>query len=173
MLKSLQRWFHFYFLRKELLTHAVSRKLISLANSNEIGILFDASDPDKVSVINNFAESLKKEKKKIVLLGFYNVPKKAINFNFSYFNKKDLNFFQIPKNELVKEFMERKLDILINAYTAENLPLEYISALSHASFRMGSFNKEKTYAYDFMVDMKNENDLKFLLDQYRHYLQMM
>ncbi|MFI5134479.1 MAG: hypothetical protein ACHQD9_01380 [Chitinophagales bacterium] len=45
--------------------------------------------------------------------------------------------------------------------------------MSQASFRMGIYDKDKTYAYDFMVDMKGEDDLRLLLNQYRHYLQML
>lgn len=173
MLRQLQRWFHYYFLKQVLRQHVAPRKTINLADSSEIGILFDATDPDKVSLINQFADSLKKEKKHVVLLGYYDQPKRAINFNFSYFNRKNLNWHLQPKGDIVDEFLNRKFDILINAYTAENLPLEYVSAMSQAAFRMGAYNKDKTYAYDFMVDMKGENDLRWLLNQYRHYLQML
>lgn len=62
MLRQLQRWFHYYFLKQVLRQHVAPRKTINLADSNEIGILFDATDPDKVSLINQFADSLKKEK---------------------------------------------------------------------------------------------------------------
>lgn len=173
MIKQIQRWLHFYFLRKVARQHLAPRKTINLTDSNEIGILFDASDPDQVSMINLFADSLKKERKHVVLLGYYDQPKRAINFNFSYFNRKNLNWHLKPGGDVVDEFLNRKFDILINAYSKENLPLEYISAMSQASFRMGAYNKEKTYAYDFMVDMKDENDLRWLLSQYRHYLQML
>jgi hypothetical protein len=172
MFKQLQRWFYFYFLKRELKSVHALRKTMSLANASEIGILFDASDPDQVSLINQFADSLNKEKKKTVLLGYYDQPKKAINFNFSYFNRKNLNWHLEPRGDVVNEFISKKFDILINAYTAENLALEYVSALSKASFRMGAYDRQKTYAYDFMLDMKGDRDLRALLAQYRHYLQM-
>lgn len=173
MLKQFRRWLHLYFLKKELKAHHVERKATSLDKANEIGILFDASDPDKVAAINHFADGLKRDKKRIVMLGFYNTPKNAINFNFSYFNQKNLNWILEPHGNTVEEFIAKKFDILINAYFSENLPLEYVSALSQASFRIGSFTKEKTYAYDFMVDMKDERDLQLLMKQYRHYLEML
>jgi hypothetical protein len=173
MLKQVQRWLYFYFLRRELKRHRVERKATSLIKAGEIGILFDASDPDKISIINNFADSLKRDRKKIVMLGFYNQPRNAINFNFSYFNTKNLNWYHGPRGAVVDEFILRKFDILIGAFVGENLPLEYVSALSHASFRIGSFVKEKTYAYDFMVDMKGKEDLQLLMNQYRHYLEML
>lgn len=173
MLKQIQRWMHIYFLKKELKFHHPVRKTVGLRDASEIGILFDASEPDTVSVINTFADALKRERKKVVLLGFYNVSKSAINFNFSYFNKKNLNWHLEPQGSLVEEFIQRKFDILINAYVGENLPLEYVSSMSEASFRIGSFEKEKIYAYDFMINMKGEENLQTLMNQYRHYLQML
>ena len=173
MLKQFQRWIHLYFLKKELQTHHVERKTKSLNEAGDIGILFDASDPDKIALVNSFSDGLKRDKKKIVLLGFYDAPKNAINFNFSYFNKKNLNWYLEPQGAVVKEFISRRFDILINAYVGENLPLEYVSALSQASFRIGTFDKEKTYAYDLMVDLKGERDLRVLMTQYKHYLEML
>jgi len=173
MLKKVQRWFYFYFLKKGMQVRRVPPKSTNLNEANEIGILFDATDPDKVSLINQFADSLKREKKKTILLAFYDQPKRAINFNFSYFNRKDLNWHLAPHGVVVDEFIQRKFDILINAFTKENLPLEFVSAMSQAAFRMGAYDKNKTYAYDFMVDIKGEDDLRLLLNQYKHYLQML
>src|SRR5215813_12751900 len=130
MFRQFQRWFHFYFLRHGIKQHHAPRKSVNLGDASEIGILFDASDPDKVSLINQFADALKREKKKTILLGYYDQPKRAINFNFSYFNRKDLNWHLKPKGRAVDEFIQRKFDILINAYTKENLPLEFVSTMS-------------------------------------------
>ena len=137
--------------------------------ATDIGIIFDASDVEKTAIINQFADSLRAGKRKIHLFGYYNIPKPAINFNFPYFNKKNLNWYLEPQGVLVEEFIQRKFDILINACTEEILPLEYIAALSQASFRVGLYNPSKLFCYDFMVDFKEKN-LKGLVEQFRHYL---
>src|SRR5438045_5984489 len=129
MLKQFQRWLHFYFLNRQLRSRRTERGTMKLADAADIGILFDASDPDKVSLVNNFADSLKKQKKRIVMLGYYDTPKRAINFNFSYFNRKDINWFLEPRGDTVKDFISKKFDVLINAYLDESLTLEYVSAL--------------------------------------------
>ncbi|MCS6916066.1 MAG: hypothetical protein RMK52_00020 [Chitinophagales bacterium] len=173
MWRSIQRWIHFHFLHRQLRQRHVERCTVRLADAQDIGILFDASDPERVAAVSQFADHLRKEQKKTTLLGFYNQSKQAINFNFAYFNRKNLNWYLAPTGILVKEFMERPFDILINAYLPENLPLEYVSALSQARFRIGAYGKNKTYAYDFMVDMKEDPNLTVLLQQYRHYLEML
>ena len=92
--------------------------------AKEIGIKFDATDTDQTAVVNQFADSLRGTKKKISMFGFYNFPRPAINFNFPYFNQKSLNWYLEPNGILVKEFIEKKFDILINVSVSENLPLE-------------------------------------------------
>src|SRR4030095_2079229 len=92
LLNRLRRLIHFYFLRKELKFHQVPRKVINLYDAREIGILFDASDTDRIAIVNTFAEALKKDRKKTTLLGFYNFPKQVINLNFPYFNQKNINW---------------------------------------------------------------------------------
>lgn len=172
LLMNLRRKAHFYFLRKELKFHEVPRKVVNLSHAREIGILFDASDTDRTAIVNSFADALRKERKKVVLLGFYDFPKPAINFNFPYFNRKSVNWHFEPNGALVEEFIARKFDILINAYIDESLPLEYVSAFSQASFRVGHYDKQKTYAYDFMIDMKGDRDLRKLTEQVRYYIEM-
>ncbi len=169
MIANIKKRFHYYFLKKELKFHRVDRKAININNANDIAIIFDASDVEKTAIINQFADSLRAMKKKIHLFGYYNIPKPAINFNFPYFNKKNLNWYLEPNGVLVDEFIDRKFDILINACIDEILPLEYIAALSQASYRVGLYNPSKLFCYDMMIDMKEKN-LKKLVDQVKHYL---
>ncbi len=160
-------------MHRKLSQRHVVRKAVNLEKAQDIGILFDASDPERVALISQFAESLKRENKRTVLLGYYDQAKQAINFNFGYFNRKNLNWHLEPTGDAVVEFMDRPFDILINVYTNENLPLEYVSAMSRASFRIGPYARNKTHAYDFMVDLKGEDNLPMLITQFRHYLQML
>lgn len=164
---------HLYLLKKELHEHKIDRKVVNLEEAKDIGILFDATNTDNSKVINTFADALREQKKRPHLLGFYNFPKGAINFNFPYFNKKDLNWYSKPGGDVVNNFIERKFDILINAYMDEILPLEYISALSHANYRVGHYDKKKTYCYDLMIDMRGNDDLKSLMQQIKHYLHIL
>lgn len=172
MLKKIRKLIHFYLLRKELKFHQVERKVVNLRDAREIGLIFDASDTDVASQVNLFAESLRKERKKIFMLGYYNFPKPAINLHFPYFNRKNVTWYYEPNGLLVEEFIARKFDILISAHIEENLPLEYISTMSQSTFRVGQYDKSKTYAYDFMIDLKGEKDLRKLMDQVKYYIEM-
>jgi len=170
---TIKKYFHHRFLIDKLKQIQVSRKSVNLNEAKEIGILFDATDTDQKQLVENLAKQLKDQNKKTVLLGFYNFPKPAINFSFDYFNKKNLNWRLAPVGHTVESFIQRKFDILINLSVKEILPLEYISALSQANFRVGPYEKNKTYCYDLMIDTGEEKDLKNLIEQVKHYLHLM
>ncbi len=172
MIKSFLRYIHLYLLKKQLRFHHAVRKVSGLENAREIGILFDASDTDQTAIVNTFADSLRKQRKKLMMLGFYNFSKPALNLNFPYFNKKNLNWYREPQGLLVDDFMSRKFDILINAYIEENLPLEFISSMSQAGFRIGHYHPEKIYAYDMMIDLKGDKNLGKLTEEIKRYLSM-
>ncbi|TSA49937.1 MAG: hypothetical protein D4R43_03060 [Sphingobacteriales bacterium] len=74
---------------------------------------------------------------------------------------------------LVDEFIDRKFDILINVSIKENLPLEYIAALSQASYRVGLYDPNKLYCNDLMIDLKGNKTLQKYIDQVKHYLHIL
>lgn len=118
------------------------RKTPDIKKVEKIGILFDCSKPEYVVTINRFAKSLKQMDKKVELLGFFD-SNKEFEFGFPYFNKKKLNWYLKPSGFQVEHFTHKEFDILINAYLHDSLPLEYISSMSQAKFRIGRYQEEK------------------------------
>jgi hypothetical protein len=172
MIKNIKNLFHRYFLKKELKFHSIDRNVINLDTAKEIGIIFYAKTPDDTNVINHFASYLKEQKKKVNILAFYNSKKTAINFNFPYFNKKDINWHFEPVSQNVNEFIQKKFDILINLVVGDCPPLEYVSALSNAHFRVGKYENNKMYCADMLIDIKGNSDINYLVEQVKRYLLM-
>jgi len=170
MLQLLRSRVHKYMLQKELRFHKPDRQITNITEARDIGILVDATDTDRTALANQLADSLRTQFRKVHILGFYNFPKPALNLNFPHFHKKNLNWFLEPQGHLVDEFMERKFDVLINAYTGENLPLEYISALSNAKYRIGLYDPTKMYLGDVLLDTPDPSDLRRFVDQVKHYI---
>ncbi len=168
----LRRYFYHYFLRKELQHHVPERHSVKFEEAREIGLLFDATDVNQNSVITDFAAQLKALGKKVVMLAYFDSPKPALHFDFQYFNRKNLNWHLQPETQEVKTFLERRFDILINVFSGEVLPLEYIAMLSQACFRIGIYQPGKTQLNDLMVDVKGHTDLSHQLEQIRHYLKL-
>jgi len=172
MIQKIKSLFHSYFLKKELKFHQSNRNIINLNAAKEIGIIFYAKTPDDTNVINQFAAYLKEQKKKVNILAFYNSKKTALNFNFPYFNKKDINWHFEPISPNVTDFIQKKFDILINLVISDCPPLEYVSALSNAQFRVGMYETNKIHSADMMIDLNGKNDIAYLVEQVKMYLQM-
>jgi hypothetical protein len=172
MIQKIKSLFHRYFLMKELKFHSTDRNIINLQSAKEIGIIFYIKTPDDTNIINQFAIYLKEQKKKVNILAFYNSKKTAINFNFPYFNRKDINWHFEPVSQNVTDFIQKKFDILINLVVGDCPPLEYVSAFSNASFRVGMYENKKLHCADLMIDLQGKSDLSYLIEQVKTYLLM-
>jgi hypothetical protein len=170
MFEGIKKRVHTYILNKELMHHKPERSVTNIADAKEVGVLLDASDTDKTAVVLQFADSIRTQYRKVTMLGYYNFPKAAMNLSFPHFYNKNLNWYLQPQGYMVDDFIEKKFDVLVNAYTDENLPLEYISALSNAKYRIGLYNPAKTYLSDVLIDLKGDHNLGALTEQLKNYI---
>lgn len=163
-----------YFYNSTLNKHAkflsnYGRKVINLTNAKSIGLLYNASNSDNVVAVTKFVELLKNNELEITSLAYLNENIKEDN-RINYFNKTNINWYEIPFGEKIDNFQKRKFDILICATTQECLPLEYLSATSKASYRVGFYQKDKTEIYDFMINVNQQTDLNYFFKQVYNYL---
>ena len=77
-----------------------------------------------------------------------------------------------PNNPIVNNFINRKFDILICLNLERSIPLQYVSSLAHASFKIGRFDKSDYTIYDFMIKTEGQTSLKQMIDQVNHYLNL-
>ena len=164
--------FHHKYLKKELPAQPIKRSSVFLENAKTVGILFDATLLEERSVALAFIERLKKEGKKVKLLGFFNEKLKSTDFAFTHFDKNQLDWIYRPKNEDAKSFANQSFDLMINLSKKTILPLDYIAALSKAKFRVGPFT-ENIFCYDLMIDHNEEKGLTAFLKEVLHYLKKM
>ena len=59
-------------------------------------------------------EKMKRQNKKVKLLGFFNEKLKSSDFPFQHFDKKQLDWALRPKSEEVDGFCKEPFDLLIN-----------------------------------------------------------
>ncbi|RMG80120.1 MAG: hypothetical protein D6714_15240, partial [Bacteroidetes bacterium] len=163
-LNKLKLHAHNYFLQKELSKHRVNHQSVDFENAETIGLLFDATQLSERETILRFAEKLKKQGKKVTLLGFVDDKVGHDGFPFSYFDKSQLDWALRPKSEAVRRFIETPFDILLNLCPAALPGLDYIAALSHAKFRVGPAT-EKIFCYELMVETAPSNNLQSFIDQ--------
>jgi hypothetical protein len=165
-----------YRFQKELKGVKREHKFINFKDAKSIGIIFDGSNDSEHPTIFQYIKSIQKEKKNVSVLGYLNrkdSPQSTIKkMGFDYFTRKDVNWYMVPNNQLVKKFLNEQFDILININSENCFPIQYISGLSKAKLRVGRYNEESAICYDFMINMKGSPNLRNYFEQVDHYLNL-
>jgi hypothetical protein len=165
-----------FFLRK--LANEKKRKPIAVGidQAKSIGIIFDASEKENLEIIKKYVSSLKEEKKKVQVLGYYNLKELPFELNskldYDYFSKKDVNWHLKPNNAVITNFANEPFDILLNLTTDIVLPIQYVFVMSKANFKIGRASAKHLPFYDLSIEAKEESGLKQLIDIFTKYLKM-
>ena len=164
-----------FVLKKKLKHLRRIKKVHNLKTAKRIGIVFNATKQDDYRHVSGFVKDIHDRGIEVKVLGFVNnkdVPNEYLfKKNFSYFLKKSLNWYRKPVNSVVEKFLKEKFDILIDFSLDNDYLFNYIITLSLSRFKVGKF-KEPNSHYDFMIKIKKEKDLKYFVEQARHYLEV-
>ncbi len=163
---------------KELKKVRFKREVVGFENANKIGLLYDATDEKDYEVVKSYVKTVRSTlKKDILAMGYVDKknlpPAQFAQYGLDFFTRKDLNFKMIPINPIVQNFINEKFDILINLNSGKCFPLRYISAMSHARFRVGRYLRTATDSYDMMVQIKGEPAIKVVIDEIEHFLKQL
>lgn len=168
---------HIHF-TKELKKIKVKREVVSFDEAGKIGLLYDATDEKDYEMVKTYVKNIRANFKKDILAMGY-VDKKELpqsqfaQYGLDFFTKRDINFKMVPTNPIVQNFINEKFDILINLNSGKCFPLRYISALSHARFRVGRYLRNATDSYDMMVQIKGEPTIKTVIEEIEHFLKLL
>ena len=153
-----------------------NKKLINLKDAESIGIIYKLHDAENYEEIRQFVKKLKAENKNVKTLGYINAkntPQYWLpSVGFDYITKKSLDFFYIPKTNSAKKFTNEEFDILINLTVEDCLPIDYITGVSIAHFKVG-INESRSGIFDFMINTKNGLKHKDYIDQAYYYLNLL
>lgn len=142
---------------------------------NHFGLLVDAAQSDHRATAMQFAEELRKAGSQVKILGFYEgKPDQQQAMPFDIFSTADLSSMSgVPKSEKVNTFIEQPFDVLINLSIHHNhRPLEFISAASHAVFRIGPwYHHVQQSPYDLCIDTGATATLKEWISELMHTLE--
>lgn len=165
-------------IRQSVFKHFVDRKInrsvkhhpVSLSAAKKIGILFSADHETESRMVEEYAEDLRQQGKEVQLLAYLDKRNSDKNYLFPYITGKDITWFGKPKGGTTGFFIKYPFDVLINFCDKEVLPLEYISALSHASFRIGFNEKNILEPYDCILLTDHDRTTKELIAHIHKYL---
>ena len=163
-----------YFFRRDVSNVKRNRFVMNLADAKTIGIIYDASEEDKYSVVSDFVRYFQDNQKIVKALGFVNynrLPHYCFpKLSYDYFTRRDLNWYFKPNSARVKDFMNEEFDIVIDLCMHDCFPLNYVSALSKAKFKVGRYGEKHSEIYDFMLNMSAGITMQDYMKEAIHYL---
>ena len=170
VLEPLRKRAYGYFVRKKLGQFSAPRRTISYPDARSIGVLFDASRPDDVILVDRFVERLSKDGKKVSALGFFPQKAEAVR-HFDWFDRQGISWWGQPTDKTAQRFQDNPFDILVNAWLESSRPLEYLSTFSKARWRIAPHHEDCPQIAEFSVMMREgKSDLETYLSQVDHFL---
>lgn len=171
-LHHIRLWIHYFFLRKKLNKLNVRHSFVNYSRVKTMLILADASKADDAAYLKTCVKQFENNGIKVEALVYIKNIRKSPAVMYDYITGKDINFFLMPKKERIEKYIAKRYDLVLNLYYEDCVPLEYISALSAAQFRIGRYKEDRTFCYDFMLDTGKEKNLPHMVQQFNHYLKM-
>ena len=139
--------------------------------AKKIGIIWAADGTCSTEQIINLRKELEDKGITVSVLAFCPLKETAELFikNFEFFTPKETGFFRLPKLEAIRSFLNEKYDILLDLSIIEQLPVQYIVALSNASMKVG-WSRSKYNYYDLIIDISKQPECSFLIRHIKLYL---
>ena len=149
----------------------------NLDSAKTLGIVFEYKDEDEFKIIEEFIAQIKAKKidvKALVLLPYVKlleyIPQKL---SIDFITPNDLDSMFYPTGHRVHEFIATPFDILIDLNTNKIFSLEYVTAMSKASYKLGVYDESKQHVYDLMLKMPSDEKLSTIIEQSIRYLDML
>lgn len=150
------------------------RHVINLRDAKTVGILYDATEEHEYQMICDFVRNLQNDGKTVKALGYINyniIPHYCIpKLSFDYFLKKEVNIWYVPSNKFIDNFINSDYDILIDLTIKNFFPIQYISGLSKARFKVGRDGEDHVDYYDFMFRLSENTTLPEYMKEIVNYL---
>ena len=152
------------------------RQVVSFEQARKIGMLYDATLEGDYESVKNYVKTIRADHKEVVALGYVDGKDLSRNqfaqLGLDFFTRKDLNWNMIPHSLEVRNFINEPFDIHTNLNDSNCFPLNYISAMSKARFRIGRYSKTNLHHFDFLIEAGNSTSLQQFIKEADKYLRV-
>lgn len=174
ILVKFRKYVGLYSLKRKLRLLNRKRSIHNFDTAKKAGLIFTCASEDDFESIKNFKKYLEEKNIKTSALGFINdkqIPDHLLlRTGFNFFSLKNLDWYFRPKSQFINDFTNEKFDILIDLSLKYYFPVHYIVTLSPAEYKIGRYCN--TEDYDLMIETGKNKHIPFLLDQIKHYVNM-
>ncbi len=143
----------------------------------KIGIVWDASRTDDFAGLSRFYQKMHERNIEVKILGYFSgrdLPDQYTAIRYlTCIRKREISFFYHPVSSEAKTFISNRFDVLIDINFQKVFPLQIISSLSGAAFKVGLFDTENDDSpFDLMMEIKNPVNVENYLNQIIQYLEV-
>lgn len=141
----------------------------NLEEAKVIGILFNATDIDDRKKTLAYADRLRKQGKKVSVLGFISTADKEATFSFDFFTLRHIDWAQRPKHENIDRWLNQEFEVLICLFPKTSKFTEYLALHTRAALKIGPV-ADNASCYDLMLDMPANSSPQQIIQQYERIL---
>lgn len=174
MLKSIAR-----FLLKQKIADFPKRdknKKFTFSAVKSIGIVFSAENTVQIEIVRKYMTSLNNSGKRVSAICFYQERTFPVldrsGLLIDIVLPKEVSSWGAPKPSFVEGFIENKFDLLLDLDIDGAFSVEYVSAMSQASFKVGRYSKSNEGIFDMMLKIDKNKEFHYFIDQVDVYLKM-
>jgi hypothetical protein len=153
-----------------------NRTFHSFKTAETCVILFDITDQESFTSLREFGKFLESEGIKTQMLGFVDseiIPNQMLLWdNCRVICKKDLDWIFRPVEEKVKGLLSKEVDILFDLSLSAHFPLDYLSKLIRAQFKVGRYREDSSEA-DMTIHIEKDPRIAFFIEQVKYYVGML
>ena len=176
IIKKIRKFARYYFLRRHMARRERKKMVMGLDDAIKIGLVFDASEAADYRLTANFVKSLQDMGKKVQCMGY--VQQKKLpgylhhQVNWVFCQSKDFTWNLRAKTNLMNQFLDDQLDILIDLSPSTLFHTKYIAGISNAKYKVGRFNPEQVDIFDLLMQVPDDVNLNDLMTHIIHYLKI-
>lgn len=143
-----------------------AKKVVNLDSARTAGILWEFSQKEAFDLLER--ELLAHEIKPVGLC-YFKSKKETIPEGINGFSRKSVSLKDVPNLQMTEDFIHEKFDLLIDLTRQNYFPLVYVTALSEATFKIGSSGFALNY-FDLNIEFSKEPEPIQLTEQILYYL---
>ena len=148
-------------LKKLKRSHDKDKKFVNYNDMRSVLIIYESDMNENNPKIKAISKSLQSDGKKVTMCGFVNKKKADILISEHAYmiDSSHVSFFGEPNTNFIKGLLNTKFDVVLDLTLTEVLPLQYVLAYSKSPFKVGR-KISNLDLLDFMIDLKNESEVK-------------
>lgn len=168
---------------KGLSRNAREKRIANIADLKLIGLVFEVGSEQDWNAIYRFVKAMEHDGKKVILIGFH--PEDLeLSYIFTHqqtticHEKEDFNFWGLPKDDVIDDFIGRHYDILIDTTDQPNFFGKYISLRAEADLKITYVNDNAEEAettesiFDLLIHGEQPIEIETYLAEVVKYLGM-